>query len=70
MSMEQDAEAAEPMGGAGDFVEPEVRTHFADTATWLPSLELGTDGTAEAEITFPQSLTTWRVRFTKRSLAR
>jgi hypothetical protein len=62
MSMEEDAESAGEAGATGDLVEPEVRTYFADTALWLPSLELGQDGTAETQITFPQSLTTWRVR--------
>ncbi len=67
--------AAEPMsrsslhagldvGGPGTeaLVEPELRTNFADTAVWLPSVKLGRDGVAEAEVEFPQSLTTWRVR--------
>jgi len=59
----EDAEApgGKP-GDTGEMVEPEIRTYFADTALWLPHLELGEDGTAETEITFPQSLTTWRVR--------
>lgn len=41
--------------------EPEIRTRFADTALWLPSLKLGQNGEATTEITFPQSLTTWRL---------
>ncbi|NQT82825.1 hypothetical protein HQ563_07375, partial [bacterium] len=49
-------------GETAEMVEPEIRTNFADTALWLPHLELGEDGTAETEITLPQSLTTWRVR--------
>jgi len=62
MSREEDAESGAEAGVTGDLVEPELRTYFADTALWLPSVELGQDGTAETEITFPQSLTTWRVR--------
>jgi len=62
MSMEGDVKAKGESGATGELVEPEVRSYFADTALWLPSVELGRDGTAETEITFPQSLTTWRVR--------
>ncbi len=61
-SPEERAKSQREPGVTGDLVEPEVRTNFADTALWLPSLELGPDGTAETEITFPQSLTTWRLR--------
>src|SRR5205085_9873131 len=35
--------------------------NFADTALWLPALALDKQGHAETEITFPQSLTTWRL---------
>jgi len=58
---ESGAEGGEP-GDTGEMVEPEIRAFFADTALWLPDLKLTEDGSAEAEITFPQSLTTWRVR--------
>jgi uncharacterized protein YfaS (alpha-2-macroglobulin family) len=61
-SLEEKAKSQRAPGGTGDLVEPEVRSYFADTALWLPSLELGPDGTAKTELTFPQSLTTWRVR--------
>lgn len=47
---------------AGRMVEPEIRTNFADTALWAPSLIVGQNGTTETEIIFPQSLTTWRLR--------
>ena len=43
------------------FVDPVVRTHFADTALWLPNLKLDANGKADAKIDFPQSLTTWRL---------
>ncbi len=48
--------------GPGGMVEPEIRTHFADTALWIPALRVGDNGTTETEIVFPQSLTTWRIR--------
>jgi hypothetical protein len=41
--------------------EPVVRSNFADTAAWLPNLVLDAQGTARAEITYPDSLTTWRM---------
>jgi hypothetical protein len=43
------------------LLEPQVRVNFADTALWLPALTLDTNGTAESQIHFPQSLTTWRL---------
>jgi uncharacterized protein YfaS (alpha-2-macroglobulin family) len=43
------------------LVEPEIRADFADTALWMPSLQLDAKGVAETVITFPQSLTTWRL---------
>jgi uncharacterized protein YfaS (alpha-2-macroglobulin family) len=46
---------------APNLVEPEVRINFADTALWLPALTLDANGKAEAEIRFPQSLSTWRL---------
>lgn len=44
------------------MAEAQVRTDFADTALWQPALELNAEGKARTEITFPQSLTTWRLR--------
>lgn len=44
------------------LVDPAIRNNFADTALWLPDLQTGPDGKASAEITFPDSLTTWRLR--------
>ena len=57
------AKAKGDKGEAGQLalVEPEIRANFADTALWLPSLMLDANGQAETEITFPQSLTTWRL---------
>jgi len=43
------------------LVDPAIRSNFADTALWLPDLQTGPDGKATAEITFPDSLTTWRL---------
>ncbi len=48
-------------GGAPEMVQPEIRADFADTALWLPRLALDANGVAETEITFPQSLSTWRL---------
>lgn len=45
-----------------DLVQPEVRQRFTDTALWLASLPLDEAGTAETDIVFPESLTTWRLR--------
>jgi alpha-2-macroglobulin len=42
--------------------EPAVRSNFSDTAAWLPNLALDGSGTATADITFPDSLTAWRIR--------
>jgi uncharacterized protein YfaS (alpha-2-macroglobulin family) len=50
-------------GRSGDeFIDPEVRRNFADTALWRAALELGTDGTTSAQLPWPDSLTTWRLR--------
>lgn len=37
-----------------------VRKLFKDTAGWFPLLATATDGTASAEVTLPDNLTTWR----------
>lgn len=42
------------------LVEPKVRKNFPDTAYWLADLKTGSDGRAQTEVTFPDSLTTWR----------
>jgi hypothetical protein len=46
---------------SAEMVEPEIRMNFADTALWLPAMRLNAEGTSQAEIVFPQSLTTWRL---------
>jgi uncharacterized protein YfaS (alpha-2-macroglobulin family) len=47
---------------AGGPAEPVIRRDFADTALWRAALDLGPDGTARANLPWPQSLTTWRLR--------
>jgi len=47
-------------GPGGPTVEPTVRTQFADTCFWGPTLLTGADGKATAEVEFPDNLTTWR----------
>ncbi len=42
--------------------DPVVRRNFADTAVWRAALELGRDGTATTNVSWPESLTTWRLR--------
>lgn len=43
------------------LVDPTLRTNFSDTALWLPSLATDANGHAQTTITFPDSLTTWRL---------
>lgn len=51
-----------PSGTAGPaLIDPEVRTNFEDTALWAPKLTLDAGGIAETSVTFPQSLSTWRL---------
>ncbi|HEX4139028.1 MAG TPA: alpha-2-macroglobulin family protein, partial [Candidatus Methylacidiphilales bacterium] len=47
--------------GGTPFVDAAIRTNFADTALWLPDLKTDVTGKADTTITFPDSLTTWRV---------
>jgi uncharacterized protein YfaS (alpha-2-macroglobulin family) len=42
------------------LVQPRIRKDFSDTALWLAELHTDANGCAEAELTFPDSLTTWR----------
>jgi len=57
-----DGNAAGQGGGGPEPVEAAVRMQFADTAIWLPALNVGPEGEAETEVTFPDNLTTWRIR--------
>ena len=43
---------------AGSTVQ--VRSDFRSTALWVPGLVTGTDGRGSVEVTFPDSLTTWK----------
>jgi uncharacterized protein YfaS (alpha-2-macroglobulin family) len=42
------------------LVQPKVRKVFPDTALWLSDVHTDASGRAEAQLTFPDSLTTWR----------
>ncbi len=42
------------------LVQPRVRKVFPDTALWLGDLRTDANGRAEAQLTFPDSLTSWR----------
>jgi len=43
------------------LVEPKIRKAFPDTILWLAELRTDSSGRAQAHVTFPDSLTTWRV---------
>lgn len=43
------------------LVEPHVRKAFPDTILWLANLVTDASGRAQARVTFPDALTTWRV---------
>jgi len=43
-------------------VTPTVRSNFADTAAWFPTLLTAKDGTASVEVPMPENLTTWKAR--------
>lgn len=55
--------------GAWTGPEPKVRTDFSETALWAPRLTFDAEGKAEAEVTFPESLTAWRIEAEALSLA-
>jgi len=52
------APAEEIAGGETGAVE--VRSDFRSTALWKPDVVTGDDGTARVEVSFPDSLTTWK----------
>ncbi len=39
-----------------------VREYFPDSVMWVPHLRTGKDGLGEAEVAYPDSLTTWELR--------
>ncbi|HID24823.1 MAG TPA: alpha-2-macroglobulin, partial [Planctomycetaceae bacterium] len=43
-------------------VQPAIRKEFADTALWVPDIEVRPDGTAELSFKMPENLTTWKAR--------
>jgi uncharacterized protein YfaS (alpha-2-macroglobulin family) len=49
-------------GGGGMMGEGMVRTRFADTAYWNPTLRTDAKGRATVEVELPDNLTTWRLR--------
>lgn len=49
----------EQAGGAG-LVQPKVRTEFADSGVWKPSVVTDKQGIARIAFTMPDNLTTWR----------
>jgi alpha-2-macroglobulin len=55
------AAVAPPPAGA-PFVQPVIRTKFADTAFWVGALETDKDGMAEVALDMPENLTTWRIK--------
>ena len=42
------------------FVQPEVRRAFPDTIYWVADLRTDSNGRAQAQVSFPDALTTWR----------
>jgi uncharacterized protein YfaS (alpha-2-macroglobulin family) len=56
-----DKAKADAGGEAETFVEAQVRSYFADTALWAPKVPTDAAGKASVPITFPESLTTWKV---------
>lgn len=42
------------------LVEPEVRKAFPDTIHWVADLSTDANGRAQAQVTYPDALTTWR----------
>jgi hypothetical protein len=48
--------------GGAPAVQPTIRKNFADTALWVGRIDTKSDGTAEVELTMPESLTTWKTK--------
>src|SRR5437764_14816698 len=42
------------------LVQPKIRKAFPDTALWLAEIKTDQNGNAQAQLSFPDSLTTWR----------
>jgi alpha-2-macroglobulin len=59
--------AAADSGMAGgdaesNFIEPSIRTNFADTAYWAASITTDENGNAQVKFPMPESLTGWKIR--------
>jgi len=50
-----------PSNSQNGDVSARIRTHFASTATWQPTLRTGNDGKVTTEITWPDNLTAWHL---------
>ena len=48
--------------GAGELVEPAVRSEFADTAYWKGDITTNDEGVADITLNMPENLTGWMVR--------
>jgi len=64
---EADAAAGTGGGAAGEpggapMAEAKVRSDFAETACWMPSLATDASGVAHVSFKFPQALTTWDIK--------
>ncbi len=47
-------------GEEEEYAKAEIRKEFPDTALWLAHVVTGTDGKAQVDVKYPDSLTTWR----------
>ncbi|MFG0334910.1 MAG: alpha-2-macroglobulin, partial [Maioricimonas sp. JB049] len=48
--------------GAGEMVQPTVRTQFADTAFWKADITTNQKGIARVNFDMPENLTGWKIR--------
>ncbi|MEE9295118.1 MAG: alpha-2-macroglobulin family protein [Phycisphaerae bacterium] len=48
-------------GKAPEFATAKIRREFPDSVLWVGHLDTGADGRASVDLTFPDSLTTWRL---------
>ncbi len=49
-------------GGGSQEVQPTVRTNFADTAYWNPTITTDENGKAKLSFKMPENLTGWKIR--------
>ncbi|MCP5534803.1 MAG: alpha-2-macroglobulin [Akkermansiaceae bacterium] len=49
-------------GDSGDGPAVMIRKDFADLIKWLGAVETDADGVAEVPVTFPDNLTTWKIK--------